>query len=118
VLEGALLRQDLDDPLIAHALAIAAGGRSITLHLAGSALHEPGEVSDMTPSRPVDAQPGVPDARTAEERWAADRAYLVSRGVPEERLRRMEYDMLGADHCQVCQLLATEEPLPQVVNGP
>jgi hypothetical protein len=117
VLEGALLPQDLEDPLITQALAVAAGGQLITVHLAGSRNAEPGAPPDVAPPHPVDGQVGATDTRSAVERWAADRAYLVSRGVPEERLRRMEYDMLGAGHCQVCQTLAFEDPLPQAVNS-
>jgi hypothetical protein len=109
VLEGALLPQDLEDPLLAEALAAAAGGRAITLHLIGAVSRDPSEPEQLPAAHTADDQPGISDTRSPEERWAADRAYLASNGVPEERLSRLEYDMLGAGHCQVCQMLALED---------
>ncbi|MBV9602602.1 MAG: hypothetical protein JOZ87_37885 [Chloroflexi bacterium] len=106
VLEGALLPEDLEEPLILQALAAAAGGRSVTLQLVGPASPSPRAPGESRGPSGVDSSP---DVRSPEERWAADREFLVSKGVPEERLRRLEYDMLGASHCEVCQMLALEQ---------
>jgi hypothetical protein len=108
VLEGALLPQDLEVPLVAEALDAVAGGRAITLHLAGSVSSHLSDAEQLRAAHTVDDQPGVPDTRSPEERWAADRAYLAANGVAEETLRKREYEMLGAGHCADCQAVADQ----------